>query len=238
MRRTADLCYHKAGFIPVRIAGTSIKGDDMSSNYSWSKTILSLFITGTFAVLTACGSPSSPAADAAGKTPSSKTKTTPSDKEADNTAENKGDQLVANFNFKEWDNLTPRRWTAEPADKVIKTSGAGPNSVHVEMQPSGADKYTMLRQYLSGNLAGKKITLTLRAKSSEPKTLSAKLNFETASGTQTIALDAGGRGGWESVSRTVSIPADAKADSDMLTIVLRPTAKKSALVDYVMITAE
>ena len=134
--------------------------------------------------------------------------------------------------------MTPRRWKAEPGDKIVKASGTEPNSVNVELKPSGTDKYTMLRQYLSGNLAGKKITLTLRAKSSEPKTLSAKLNFETASGPQTIALDAGGRGGWESVSRTVSIPADAKANSDMLTIVLRPSAKKSALVDYVMITAE
>ena len=210
----------------------------MFSNCSWSKAILSLAITGTFAVVTACGSPSGPAADAAGKTPSSKTKTAASDKAADKASESKGEQLVANFNFKDWDNLTPRRWTAEPGDKVIKTSGDGPNSVHVELQPSGTDKYTMLRQRLSGNLAGKKITVTLRAKSFEPNMLSAKLSFETAAGPQTIVLDAGGRGGWESVTRTVSIPADAKADSDMLAIVLRPAAKKSALVDYVMMTAQ
>ncbi len=210
----------------------------MYSNRFWSKFIFSLVMTGVCALVTACGSPSSPAAGDAGKSTSSKTKTAANTKAADKVAGNKGEQLVANFNFKEWDSLTPRRWKAEPGDKIVKASGTEPNSINVELKPSGTDKYTMLRQYLSGNLAGKKITLTLRAKSSEPKTLSAKLNFETASGPQTIALDAGGRGGWESVSRTVSIPADAKANSDMLTIVLRPSAKKSALVDYVMITAE
>jgi hypothetical protein len=218
----------------------------MFSNRSWSKTIFPLVLSGVFAVLSACGSPTLPVADAASKAPADKSKTAKaSDAKSTNKADSKGaetgkktQQLVANFNFKDWDDKTPRRWTAEPADKAVKTAGAGPNSVHVELKPSGTDKFTTLRQRLSGNLSGKTLTITLRAKAFEAKMLSAKLTFETKSGPQTIVLDAAGRGGWESVIRTVSVPADAKADSGMLAVVLRPTAKKSALVDYVTIKAK
>ena len=216
----------------------------MSSYCSSAKMIFSLLVAGTLAVLTACGSPS---ADAASKNTTAKAKPkteTPAAKAPAKAPDTKtdagkaGTQFVANFNFKEWEGAVPRRWTAEPADKVAKVAGANANSVHVELKPSGSDKFTMLRQHLSGNLAGKAITVTLRAKASEAKMLSAKLTFETKNGPQTVVVDASGDGGWETVTRAVNVPADAKADSGMLAIVLRPAAKKPALVDYVTITAK
>ena len=228
----------------------------MSSSFSWSKAVLTLALTGALTALTACGSPAPPAADAAGKTASAKTKDAAPAKAAnakaadkaapkpaakapaDKAPEQKGDQRVANYNFEKWDDKTPHRWIAEPADKVLKSAGKDKNSVCAELKPSGSDKYTVLRQRLSGNLAGKKITATLRAKASEAKMLCAKLTYETKAGPQTVVLDAAGHDSWESVTRSVSIPADAKADSAMLAVVLRPTAKKSALVDYVTITAQ
>ncbi len=242
----------------------------MLSNASWSKIVLSLALTGSFVVVTACGSPSLPAADAAAKTAPAKdaapAKTAdakpapkaadakPAPKVADAKAadkagadkakpkpaadEAKGDQLVANFNFKDWDKEVPHRWIAAPADKAIKTAGTGKDSVYVELKPSGTDKPTTLRQHLSGNIAGKSVTVTLRVKASEAKMLSAKLSYETKAGPQTLVLDAEGHGAWESVTKTVSIPADAKPGSGALALVLRPGAKKSALVDYVTAKAK
>ncbi len=244
----------------------------MSSKISWSKTILSMTLTGAFMVVAACGSPSIPAADAASAANPPKAKTAEpakvaekaapkpaeaapaakaaekpatkaadkptakaTDKAADKKGEKQGDQLVANHNFKQWDDKTLHRWTAEPADKVAKATGKEKDPACLEMKPSGTAKCTMLRQHLSGNLAGKSVTVTLRAKSFESKVLSAKLVFETKSGPQTVVLDGSGHGGWESITKTVSVPADAKADSGTLSLVLRPTAKKSALIDYVTI---
>lgn len=222
----------------------------MFINRSWSKVLLSAAFTVAFTVVTACGSPSLPVADAASKTAASKTtsKTTEPAKGADTKstekaaakpaqADKKGAQLAANYSFKEWDNKTPKRWTTEPADKVLKTTGSGPNSVYTELKPSGTDKYTTLRQRLGGKLAGKTVTVTLRAKSSEAKMLSAKFSYETKSGLQTVVLDASGRGGWESVTKTMVIPADAKEDSAMVAVILRPAAKKPALVDYLSVKA-
>ncbi len=227
----------------------------MFSNRFWAKAILSLVLTGTFTILTACGSPAFPVADAASKAPAA-AKTTapaktpaakPTDKAApkpvppapaDKPAAKKGTQLLANPNFKEWDKTAPHRWTAEPSDKVVKTAGSGPNSVYVELKPSGTDKHTTLRQRMSGNLAGKNLTVTLRANAQEDKVLSAKLTYETKAGTQTLVLDAPGDGSWKSVVKNAVIPADAKAGSGMVTVVLRSNAKKSAVVDYVMVEAK
>ena len=211
----------------------------MSSNRFWPKAVLSLVATGSLAVLTACGSPSVPAADTPGKTPTAKGKTkAPNTKAADKAADKKGDQRIANYSFEKWDEKTPHRWIAEPAEKVSKATGEGQKGICAELKPSDTGKYTILRQRLSESLAGKKITVTLRAKSFEAKMLSAKFSFETKSGPQTVILDAAGHGAWESVTRTVTIPADTKANSGMLAIVLRPGAKKSAFVDYITISAQ
>jgi len=226
----------------------------MFTKRSWVSTFLAVVLMGTFLVISACGSPAapSPAAPAANaapaKAPEAKApaKPAPAAKAEEKakpapapaSAADKGEQLVANFNFKEWDNQTPHRWIAEPADKVGKSAGADKNSVYAELKPSGTDKPTLLRQRLSANLAGKPVTLTLRTKCTDPKMFSGKLSFETKAGIQTVALDAEGDGKWESLTKTVNIPADAKPGSATFTIVLRPGAKNPALVDYVMVKAQ
>lgn len=221
----------------------------MFSNRSWSKAILSLVLTGAVVVLSACGSPSTPAADGAAnakapknaapaKAPDAKAPAKPAEKAKPAPADNGGKQVVANFNFTNWDKGMPQRWIAEPADKVAKAPGAGKDGIYVELKPSGSDKSATLRQHLSGNLAGKSLTVTLRAKADEPKMLSAKLNYETKAGPQTLVLDAEGHGAWESITKSVTIPADAKENSAMLTVVLRPAAKKSVLLDYVTVKAK
>lgn len=224
----------------------------MFNNRFWSKAILSLLVTGALTLVTACGAPATPPTDAGSNVKPAKAKPAAPAKSAAKAAAakparasaagkaaaaKKGKQMASNGNFANWDSKAPRRWIAAPAEKVVKSVGSSPNRVSVELKPSGAGKYTMLRQHLSGNLAGKTVTLTLRAKSAEAKDLSAKLLFQTPTGPKSVALDAAGPGGWKTVTRTVKVPAEAKDGSAMLALVLRPTAKKSAFVDYVTINA-
>ncbi len=206
----------------------------MISKLSWSKAVVATVLTGTFLMLAACGSPSAP--PTAPPAPAKPAKEAVSN--AAPAVENKGEQVVANFNFSDWEGAAPRRWTAEPADKVAKSVGTTPQSVYVELKPSGTEKVTTVRQRFSGNLAGKTLTLTMRAKALEDKMLSGKFSFETGKGVQTVVLDADGNGAWRSVTKEIAVPADAKAGTGVMSIVLRSGATKPALVDYVAVTAK